>query len=69
MTVSELIAILQTHEQTAVVVSTDGLELRTSDVQTVQLAKFEGNSWGGLSHGANEWKVDDDGQVSGVQIG
>ena len=68
MTVSELIAVLQTHEQTAVVVNASGLELRIGDVQAVQLAKFEGNSWGGLSHGANEWKVSDDGQVNGVRI-
>ncbi len=69
MNVAELIAILQMHAPSALVVDDEGLELRASDVQAVQLTRLEGKSWVGFTHGAKEWQVDDDGLTQGVQIG
>ena len=37
-------------------------------IAILQLTPQVGKSWGGYTHGAKEWAVDDDGETKGVQI-
>lgn len=68
MTVQELIAILQRQDPARVVVDDEGLALRAGDVRAVQMRKVPGTpDWG--DQGATRYKVDDDGEVSGLSIG
>lgn len=79
MTVTELIAILQTLDPGAeVVVCAYGdksdahtvIELRRDDVRAIAMREvsFE-RAWFDPDHGAKLYHVDDDGQLLGVEIG
>lgn len=79
MTVSELIAILQSHDPAAIVVvptyndradACNAHGLRLGGVRTVNLREIHFNaSWFDPEHGAQLYEIDDDGEQSGVEIG
>jgi len=73
MKVSELIAILQTLDPSAQVVTSTNdehvLELKADDVQTVALREVVfTRPWFDPDHGAKLFKVEDDGPTSGVML-